>query len=83
MTRLLRRIVKPSPFNRFIFFCIADIVLFVFSLFISFLFHFELSMNIDYFDLVIEVVLFFISYQNRSSCNIQSVWYVLAIREYQ
>ena len=60
MTHLLRKIGKPSPFNRFVFFCIADIALIALSLFISFLFHFELSMNIDYFDLVIEVVLFFI-----------------------
>lgn len=52
--------MKPSPFNRFIFFCIADIILFVFSLFISFLFHFELNVNIDYFDLMVEVALFFI-----------------------
>jgi FlaA1/EpsC-like NDP-sugar epimerase len=60
VTRLLRKIGKPSPFNRFVFFCIADSALIAVSLFISFLFHFELSGNIDYFALVIEVVLFFI-----------------------
>ena len=52
--------MQPSPFNRVVFFCIVDIILFILSLFISFLFHFELSMNIDYFDLMTEVVLFFI-----------------------
>jgi FlaA1/EpsC-like NDP-sugar epimerase len=58
--QLLGKIGKPSPFNRFVFFFAADIILFVFSLFLSFLFHFELNVNIDYFDLIIEVVLFFI-----------------------
>jgi FlaA1/EpsC-like NDP-sugar epimerase len=55
---LLKRIGKPSRFNRFLFFCIADMALFVSSLSISFLF--ELNMNIDYFNLMTEVVLFFI-----------------------
>ena len=81
--RLLRGIVKPSPFKRSVFFCISDIVLFVFSLFISFLFHFELSTNISYFDLVIEVALFFFIVKSCSTYGIQSLWYVLAIRGYQ
>jgi FlaA1/EpsC-like NDP-sugar epimerase len=60
LIQLLKKIGKPSPLNRFVFFCIADIILFIISLFISFLFHFELNMNIDYFSLIAEVALFFI-----------------------
>ena len=50
MTRLFANIRKPSPLKRFIFFCVIDIALITISLFISFLFHFELNSNIDYFD---------------------------------
>ena len=60
MIYLLKKVWKPSPYNRFVFFCVADMILFVSSLLISFLIHFELSMNVNYFDLMIEVALFFI-----------------------
>ncbi len=42
------------------FFCIADIALIILSLLISFLFHFELNRNIDYYELVTEVIGYFI-----------------------
>jgi FlaA1/EpsC-like NDP-sugar epimerase len=54
VTRIFQNIGKPSSFKRFIFFSLADIALIVLSLFISFLFHFEVSRNIDYFELVTE-----------------------------
>ncbi|MBS1238656.1 MAG: UDP-N-acetylglucosamine 4,6-dehydratase / UDP-4-dehydro-6-deoxy-2-acetamido-D-glucose 4-reductase [Deltaproteobacteria bacterium] len=60
MTRLFMSITKPSPLKRFIFFCIADIALITISLFISFLFHFELNSNISYYELVAEVIIYFI-----------------------
>ncbi len=61
MTHLFTKIMKPSQFKRFIFFCIIDTALIVLSLFIAFLFHFELSMNIDYWALITEVAVFFIA----------------------
>ncbi|MBA4391598.1 MAG: polysaccharide biosynthesis protein, partial [Syntrophus sp. (in: bacteria)] len=61
MTYLFTKIMKPSQFKRIVFFCIIDSALIVLSLFIAFLFHFELSMNIDYLALIIEVATFFIA----------------------
>jgi FlaA1/EpsC-like NDP-sugar epimerase len=43
-----------------VFFCIADIALIILSLLISFLFHFELNRNINYYELVTEVIGYFI-----------------------
>jgi FlaA1/EpsC-like NDP-sugar epimerase len=60
VTRIFENIGKPSSFKRFIFFSLADIALIVLSLFISFLFHFEVSRNIDYFELVTEAAPFII-----------------------
>ena len=56
----MKLILGPSTSKRFVFFCIADAVLVVVSLFLSFLFHFDFTFNIDYFGLMTEVVLFFI-----------------------
>jgi FlaA1/EpsC-like NDP-sugar epimerase len=60
MKHFIINIGRPSPFKRFIFFCVVDIALIILSLFTSFLFHFELNRNIDYYDLVTEVILYFV-----------------------
>jgi FlaA1/EpsC-like NDP-sugar epimerase len=51
---------EKSFLKRVVFFSVADIILIVFSLLISFFIHFDLSINIDYLDVIQEVVLFFI-----------------------
>ena len=60
MKHFLTNLGKPSPFKRFVFFCIVDIVVIILSLLISFLFHFELNRNINYYELVTEVIGYFI-----------------------
>ena len=60
MTRLFANITKPSSLKRFIFFCVIDIALITISLFVSFLFHFELNSNINYYELVTEVIIYFV-----------------------
>jgi FlaA1/EpsC-like NDP-sugar epimerase len=53
-------VFSPSHAKRFIFFFLSDILLIVLSLFLSFLFHFDFNLNVDYVSLVEEVLLFFV-----------------------
>ena len=57
--RKIGNFYAPSHTKRFIFFFLADILLIALSLFLSFLFHFDFNLNIDYISLVEEVLLFF------------------------
>ena len=58
--KMLSFAMKPSMLKRFLFFIVADLLLFVLSLFFSFLFHFDLNSSIDYFDIVTDVVAYFV-----------------------
>jgi len=57
---LIRSIVKTSTLKRTLFFVLSDIILIVISLFIAFTVHFDLNLNIDYPDIMDEVLLYFI-----------------------
>ena len=53
-------IKRPSAFKRFVFFGVFDIVLIVFSLFLSFFIHFDFNLNIDYIGLLKEAAAYFV-----------------------
>ncbi|MDD5008208.1 MAG: nucleoside-diphosphate sugar epimerase/dehydratase [Syntrophorhabdaceae bacterium] len=57
---LIQSIVKTSLLKRTLFFVLSDIILIVISLFIAFTVHFDLNLNIDYPDIMDEVLLYFI-----------------------
>jgi len=56
----IQSIVKTSTLKRTLFFVLSDIILIVISLFIAFTVHFDLNLNIDYPDIMDEVLLYFI-----------------------
>jgi len=58
---LIQSIVKTSLLKRTLFFVLADIILIVLSLFIAFTVHFDLSLNINYPEIMDEVLLYFIA----------------------
>ncbi|MDP2268211.1 MAG: polysaccharide biosynthesis protein, partial [Deltaproteobacteria bacterium] len=60
LKHLIRDFLRPSGFKRFLFFCLSDILLFFFSLYSAFLFHFDFSTNISYLALIIEVLPYFL-----------------------
>jgi FlaA1/EpsC-like NDP-sugar epimerase len=51
----------PSPFKRFLFFLLLDIPVTIVSLYLSFLLYFELSTNISYYRLEMEVLPYFLA----------------------
>jgi FlaA1/EpsC-like NDP-sugar epimerase len=57
----IKMLIHAYALNRVLFFLISDIILFIFSLFLSFLFHFDLNLNIDYVSLIAEVAPLFIA----------------------
>jgi len=57
---IIESIVRTSLLKRTLFFVLADIILIIFSLFIAFAVHFDLNLNIDYPDIMDEVLLYFI-----------------------
>ena len=60
LNNLIRDFFSPSSFKRIFFFFLSDILLFFFSLYIAFLFHFDFSANIGYPALIIEVLPYFL-----------------------
>ena len=60
MHTFFKKLTSVSSFKRFLFFLFSDIVLIAFSLFLSFLFHFDFSTNVNYLWLTIEVLPYFI-----------------------
>ena len=57
---VLKKIIHPSHLKRFLFFLLADIVFIILSLFLSFLFHFDFDLNVDYTSLISDVLVYFI-----------------------
>jgi FlaA1/EpsC-like NDP-sugar epimerase len=51
----------PSPFKRFFFFLLLDIPVTIASLYLSFLLYFELSTNVSYYRLEMEVMPYFLA----------------------
>ncbi|MCG6533733.1 MAG: polysaccharide biosynthesis protein, partial [Syntrophales bacterium LBB04] len=60
MNQLLSYFLGPSSWKRFFFFILSDIILFFFSLYIAFLFHFDFSAHIGYAALITEVLPYFL-----------------------
>lgn len=58
---LIQSIVKTSSLKRTLFFVFSDIILIILSLFIAFTVHFDLNLNIDYPDIMHEVLPYFIA----------------------
>lgn len=63
LNELTKIFFYPSHLKRLVFFLAADILIFVFSLYIAFLFHFDFSANISYSALMIEVLPYFLVLQ--------------------
>lgn len=57
----LQRLMEPSGFKKVGFFLVSDIVLIVFSLYLAFFFHFDFNLNVNYFNLLYDVVLWFVA----------------------
>ncbi len=57
---IIQSIIRTSLLKRTLFFVLADIILIILSLFIAFAVHFDLNLNIDYPDIMDEVLLYFI-----------------------
>jgi len=57
---IIQGIIRTSLLKRTLFFVLADIILIVLSLFIAFSVHFDLNLNIDYLEIMDEVLLYFI-----------------------
>jgi len=57
---IIESIIRTSLLKRTLFFVLADIILIIFSLFIAFAVHFDLNLNIDYLEIMDEVLLYFI-----------------------
>ena len=57
---LRRTLLRSTYFKRFLFFFLADLALIVLSLFLSFVFHFDFSMNVNYMKVVAEVLPMFV-----------------------
>ena len=59
-TTLRHDLTHPSARKRLLFFLLADVLIITFSLFLSYLVHFEFNLNIRYPGLVQELLLYFI-----------------------
>jgi len=59
-TSLFKQVLTPTNFKRFLFFFVIDILVIVFSLYASFLLRFEFSISARYYDVLIQVLPFFI-----------------------
>jgi len=57
---LIHRMKETSSLKRFLFFFLFDIILITASLYLSFFFHFNFSLNVSYTDIVIEVLPYFL-----------------------
>jgi len=57
---LIHRMKEISSLRRFLFFFLFDIILITASLYLSFFFHFNFSLNVSYTDIVIEVLPYFL-----------------------
>ncbi len=57
---IIQNIVRTSSLKRGLFFGLSDIILISTSLFIAFFIHFDLNMNIDYLDIIDDVLLYFV-----------------------
>ncbi len=58
---IIQGIIRTSLLKRTLFFVLADIILIILSLFIAFSVHFDLNLNIDYLEIMDEVLLYFIA----------------------
>ena len=54
------KLAQSSHSNRFLFFLFSDVLLITFSLYLSFFFHLDFNLNINYTSLILEVLPFFI-----------------------
>jgi FlaA1/EpsC-like NDP-sugar epimerase len=58
--KLLYNLSHRSPLTKLLFFILSDVLIIIFSLYLSFLVHFEFNPNIRYLALIEEVFLYFI-----------------------
>jgi FlaA1/EpsC-like NDP-sugar epimerase len=61
MDLMVRSLLHPTAWKKFLFFFLSDIILFYLSLFFAFLFHFDLNLNIQYNPLIFPVLPFFVA----------------------
>jgi FlaA1/EpsC-like NDP-sugar epimerase len=58
---LLKNVLQPTAWKKFLFFFLVDIILFYLSLLLALLFHFDLNLNIRYNPLIFPVLPFFVA----------------------
>jgi FlaA1/EpsC-like NDP-sugar epimerase len=58
---LMKNILHPTAWKKFLFFFLSDIILFYLSLLFALLFHFDLNLNIRYNPLIFPVLPFFVA----------------------
>jgi len=72
--RILKKITTPTSLKRFLFFFLSDILIITLSIYLSFVVHFEFNLNIRYWDLVGEVLPFFIILKVLSLLLFRAYW---------
>jgi len=60
MQNFIKRFAQQTSFDRFFFFLLSDLILVTASLFLSFLFHFDFSLDVPYLTLIAGVLPYFI-----------------------
>jgi FlaA1/EpsC-like NDP-sugar epimerase len=61
MNIMIKNLLHPTAWEKFLFFFLSDIILFYLSLLFAFLFHFDLNLNIRYNPLIFPVLPFFVA----------------------
>ena len=57
------KLLYPSPFKRFLFFFLLDILLIIVSLYVAFLHRFEFTLSVEYRDVMLRALPFFIVFK--------------------
>jgi len=61
MNLMMKSLLQPTAWKKFLFFFLSDIILFYLSLLFALLFHFDLNLNIRYNPLIFPVLPFFVA----------------------
>ena len=58
---MMKNLLQPTAWKKFLFFFLSDIIIFYLSLFFALLFHFDLNLDIRYNPLIFPVLPFFVA----------------------
>lgn len=71
---IIKKLTATSSFKRFLFFFFFDIIIIALSVYFSFLVHFDFNLNIQYWDLIREILPFFIILKILALAAFRTYW---------